>query len=524
VSATSRELREAFLRQIYAQPRVEREPGDQKVVVNLSKVLAEGAVSGRFYGPASRLPPDTARTLRAEAIVGLARNVAIRLQDDLPTSCPHIERSRSLQFSVLTRAEFPPLDKSNDIRQLRGRVKNRCNRLYPKKSNRAKCGRRRYRPDVEVRARGDRSFVVGVVRCGSVWCCPTCASFISAVRAAQLRAVVGAHRVARANEQAPGETVYMLTFTLRHSCGMALGPLLKSLQHAWQETQRGAPWKRLKRAMGFVGSVSAREVTHGENGWHPHIHVLLALKKPLDDARRLELEQLLYERWCAALDRVAELKMGKPSRANGVRLDVSHSDDYLQKLGLAGEMTRLIDKRAKGGNRTPFEIMADYADAPTEADAALIREHYRATKGKRLLTWSRGKDGANDLRQIYAGALAALVEQSHQLVAPGFETDEEIMEREESGGVLVASLQGRQFDALRNVLRVVGRDAEHELVVNAERDGANGVENLLMRAFAAGRKLARHRPRLRRWIEWLAPPDDELQAERWKRKREREQV
>lgn len=409
--------------------------------------------------------------------------------------------------SVLTRAELHQRSNSLDIRHLRHSVKNSLRSLFPRQSNLRKCGHRRHGAGVEARVRDVRQddgtkaqlgYVAGLVRCGSVWSCPTCAASISGTRARVVSAVVEAHRAA-------GGGAYMLTLTARHSVKMRLPALKRAVSRGFQKFQQGKGWTLLKRQMGFVGSIRALEVTIGGNGYHPHLHILLAVRAPLSPVELRELEDAIYDRWCSSLARVSELAGVIPSRENGVRLDECHEANYIQKLGLAAELTSGIDKKARGENRTPFQVAVDWHRQHDGHDAHTFRRYARGIKGTRQLTWSRGKDGAHDLRVIYAAAVRALDAEPEQPTLTGLESDKEILLREESAGATVAALDGRQWDALARVLRAAGEDAEFFVRQAAEREGAHGVEALLAIAHQLGKEMADAKPWLRKWLKWLAP-------------------
>src|SRR5258705_140607 len=78
----------------------------------------------------------------------------------------------------------------------------------------------------------------------------------------------------------------------------------------------------------------------------PHVHVLFALRRPLTDAERLDVEQLLFDRWCAALRTIAGVRSKPPTREHGVTFRTSYLGEYIAKLGLADELTRAVTKEA----------------------------------------------------------------------------------------------------------------------------------------------------------------------------------
>ena len=218
-------------------------------------------------------------------------------------------------------------------------------------------------------------------------------------RAGELQELNGAHDSA-------GGGLYLATLTLPHNEGDALKPLRRQVSRAWSNVTRGAPWQRWRARLGIVGTVRALEVTHGPNGWHPHLHVALYTAAPLADSERLELQTWLAGAWRRYItERTPEGRTYRaPSAEHGVTVQPLRSAQYLAKMGLAGELTGSETKDGRTGHRTPWQILRDLtraayskADpADTRDDRDLWRDFTRAMKGARQLTYSKG------LRQRYA--------------------------------------------------------------------------------------------------------------------------
>jgi hypothetical protein len=150
-----------------------------------------------------------------------------------------------------------------------------------------------------------------------------------------------------------------------------------------------------------------------------------------------ELGNCMFAAWSR---RLVSLGMQAPSRDEGglhiKRLDLSNAAaevaEYLAKghyeevvaVDQSGRNAALelasISKQARGANRTPFQILAEFVANGEAADAELWREWENGSKGRRAITWSRG---ARD-------ALVIDVEQ----------TDEELAAETDGGGVVVAEL------------------------------------------------------------------------------------
>src|SRR3954471_20842983 len=111
----------------------------------------------------------------------------------------------------------------------------------------------------------------GLVTCGSVWACPVCAAKIAAGRAEELSQVM--RKVLES-----GGSASLVTLTMRHHAGQKLEQLWKALSYAWERVTSGKHWMADQVAGGMLGWVRVVETTHGQNGWHLHIHALVCWK------------------------------------------------------------------------------------------------------------------------------------------------------------------------------------------------------------------------------------------------------
>jgi hypothetical protein len=221
---------------------------------------------------------------------------------------------------------------------------------------------------------------VGVETCSSVWACPICANRIYARRAAEVtRFVVWA--------LAQGLTLYMVTLTIRHQKAHSLKQLQRGMAASWRKwftTGREATERR--KAWGIKHYIRATEVTHGPNGWHPHLHIMLA-------ADRLPYELECIEgsnAWMAAVYKLLGEEW-MPDHTHGMRITRIRGNEqarYLSKLGL--EIAQISTKSArKDGHQTAWGIGQDAANQLPGA-GELWEEYQAAMFGQRQLTWSRG--------------------------------------------------------------------------------------------------------------------------------------
>jgi hypothetical protein len=265
------------------------------------------------------------------------------------------------------------------------------------------CGRSRISTEagVTVHVGDDRAHFSNVQLCGSIWACPVCSAKIRNERTEEVRQALGVH-VAR------GGAAVMLTFTVAHHRRHSLGELLGVVRDAWRYLLTGPTWKATREALGVAGVVRSLEITHGVNGWHPHLHVLAFV----DQAGVLdELRGTLEARWLGYLRRSGFGALPGIAVQGSAVHDLDGAAEYVGKVqdddehalrGFALEVTRhdLKDsRRARQGGATPFGLLRGFRETGDMALVGLWEEYERCTKGKRAITWSVGLRDALGLGQ-----------------------------------------------------------------------------------------------------------------------------
>lgn len=217
--------------------------------------------------------------------------------------------------------------------------------------------------------------------CGSVWDCNPCAKKISERR--------------RVTEVLPamdkwvnlhGGEVLLLTLTNPHNKFDLVSQLTKGQQKAMSIMTGSRAYRLLKEQIGMVGTIRAWEVTHGENGFHPHFHILLFVRAGLD----LEsIEGSFHSMWANSC-RLAGLR--EPNREHGVKLhDGSKAHAYATKgvWGLDHEITKGHLKKSNKG-RSPVDLLRSYVYDGDKQAGALFVEYSNSFHGKRQLYWTPG--------------------------------------------------------------------------------------------------------------------------------------
>jgi hypothetical protein len=295
-------------------------------------------------------------------------------------------------------------------------------------------------------AEHQKSFYGGLVTCGSVWACPVCAAKIQERRRQELIQFIdyaySTEQRARFPALSDGSFVMvpkdpdapvMVTFTFPHVRFDSLEELILRQRMAFKLMREGNSFQLFKKRFGFKGLIRSLEVTHGNNGWHPHTHELW-LVRPTCKAEREDFVRFVTNRWeqscikAGLLDPTDRLKVHAfRLHSVDVRFSVT-SGEYLAKQdssrrwGVEHEMSKATSKKGRLSGVHPHEFLLRNEGG----DAALYLEYALTMRDKRCrqLYWSAGlKDlvGIDDL------------------------TDEEISERKDERADLLGLLIPEQW-------------------------------------------------------------------------------
>lgn len=324
-----------------------------------------------------------------------------------------------------------------------------------------KCNRVQIAPTAQVLRSEERrkAFFAGVVQCASVWTCPVCAAKINERKANEMRI---------AFNQAPelGLRAHLVTFTAPHTAGDTIGDLSQkmrdSLSQFWAERQV----KKWKKERLVAGNIRSFEVRYGENGWHPHFHLIVFSEADIS----LDKERLL-SKWQAVCLRNG---LDKPNEYGLDIQDGSKAGEYICKFGSDGEileksngskvtwdaadeMTKGNTKKGKSGSLSPWDILRLFSSATDDKEKrryhGLFVHYARAMKGTSQIKWSRG------LRKIF------------DLDAE--KTDEEVLAEQEDSAKLLCHLNREEW---RFLIKNKARALVLEL---AENGGSEAVARYL---------------------------------------------
>lgn len=256
------------------------------------------------------------------------------------------------------------------------------NRLLPT-SRTSKCMRWRVpnRDTVDV-MRGKengKAYYQGLQVCSSVWVCPVCAAKITERRRLEL---VSAMEQAKCQDLQP----YLLTLTVPHGLADSLDEVLTKLRKAWRSMQSDRAGIAFWRRAGVEGHIRALEVTDGENGWHPHLHVLLFVGTP-EPMFKAQAEASKLWQHCAT-----KAGLPTPHPEYGCRLDDgSKAALYVSKWGIESELTKGHVKKSRAGNSI-WDLLRKIREGSEDKKrcAARFIEFAQAFKGQKQLVWSKG--------------------------------------------------------------------------------------------------------------------------------------
>ncbi len=206
------------------------------------------------------------------------------------------------------------------------------------------------------------AYAAGIATCGSPWACPVCSPALGHRRGEAL---------ARALErlQAQGYRIAHAVLTVQHTRGDSLATLRRVLSDVWR---RVVGHRRVKKLWSGVAWYRSVEITFGRHGWHPHLHLAIAVPPGRDPWALKELigawlEAVEAQGWVA----VRDAQYFSVAEGTG---DVAEVGKYVGKggvlWGLPHEVAAgAVKHRAHG--LTPFQLLAGAFGAWLEGDPAL---------------------------------------------------------------------------------------------------------------------------------------------------------
>ena len=235
----------------------------------------------------------------------------------------------------------------------------------------------------------NKAFYHGLLACGDVWNCPVCAAKVSERRRQELKLALKAakNKGFRAN---------FVTLTFPHGISDDLNEILPKMTKAYGKLANGKysvknQLAELAPNAEIYGFIRAVEVTHGKNGFHPHVHMIVFSN---ERATPSLLKKIYTPAWARAC-RLSGLPEPHPDYGCTVK-DGSYAAEYASKWGIEDEMTKSNQKKVRGNKGvTPWGLLrcirdSDDPEYSSERAKSLFLVYSRAFKNKRQLYWSNG--------------------------------------------------------------------------------------------------------------------------------------
>lgn len=206
-----------------------------------------------------------------------------------------------------------------------------------------------------------------VVTCKSGWSCPICSPKKALVRSKEIREL---HRIV------DYESI-MVTYTVQHNVRDRLGDLIKLLYASLRSARQGRRLSEFKKhSHGYIRST---EIMYGKNGWHPHIHEIIYVKK---GSTAEHVKDTVIKHYKSSL-----AKSGRT--VNDFTVDAKMWDgstDYITKGSDIEEVVGWVNKESSTSLNI-FQILRRSIDSKRFEN--LYLEYYYATKRRKITIVSR---------------------------------------------------------------------------------------------------------------------------------------
>lgn len=257
----------------------------------------------------------------------------------------------------------------------------------------------------------------GLMICDAGHICPIC----HARKMAKEQQIVS--RLVHDHYQAGGVLVDAV-LTVPHRIDEPLATVLDRLNSTWRGL-RGSPiWKGLTRELGIVGCVRRLEVTLGNHGWHPHLHVSFLCKLDL-------AQEIKGHSWRTALEDTFSI-VASHWRAAGKKTGIAISEEAQAAVAIIGHVdaqravaynTKNMGYCKKPTSLTPMDLLRVVAQANDGAIVCaakrLFEEYATVIKGKHALTYiGSAKASRNTAVKSAEAVCAEVVEDTLGTVSP----------------------------------------------------------------------------------------------------------
>lgn len=231
----------------------------------------------------------------------------------------------------------------------------------------------------------DRARITNLIRCNT-GACPVCGPYNRLQKGLAWSSILS---------DKPNKLA-LLTLTVEHHAGERFTAVLARLLEANKRMWSGRWWNGFKAEFFIEGRLTSLEVTDGENGFHPHLHIILVSDARWPDSDVAIAWAIIAKRWQSMVAKAG----GFASIENGAdfRAADAGSIDYLTKdageslggWGLVEEATLGDYKKGRRGGRSTLQLLGDYTFKQDRNAGSRWYEIERGLKGRSRLRSSNG--------------------------------------------------------------------------------------------------------------------------------------
>lgn len=254
------------------------------------------------------------------------------------------------------------------------------------------CGRTRVDNCVDLERVGDRDRGSGSIQFRGLKTCRTKACAVcyqrrKAKHNAEASAVINAWGKAR------GTDPLFATLTVKHAWSDSLGVTGRGIRECFRLLQMDRRWRRTRARFG-IEYVCTMEITHGDAGYHPHLHVCFLPRIGIGRRELSRMRRRLFKAWRRVVMRdkpTAPGLRGEAFAPDAKGFDLRRAKnpgEYMTKLGLELTDPTLTKEGRKG--RTMIQVLGALAAEGADRDRLIFAEYERETRKQRDLTYSGG--------------------------------------------------------------------------------------------------------------------------------------
>lgn len=239
---------------------------------------------------------------------------------------------------------------------------------------------------IAVMQKEGSTYLSGLSTCSSVWACPVCSNKINDVRSKEVSLVLNHYLKS-------GYALGMLTLTSQHNYWESCKGVKARELGSFNRMIVSRKYKDLCKFYGFEGYIRALEVTIGNNGWHPHLHIAIILNQDL----------IALEAFCNAVVSLwVSFNKGTTKEAQDYTpiRDTQGISKYITKWTAADELVKSNHKTSKQkSGYTPFGLLRLVKKHGWDFEIelgkekrkvrSLFKEYAEAFKGAKQLTYSK---------------------------------------------------------------------------------------------------------------------------------------